>query len=1401
MTVAGSKAHRFRQLIVERRLGVPLAITGLALLLSFWQRPAQAWSDTRIELLTEPGLFLSRAASLWTPTIDLGHIQSSQFVGYLFPMGPFFALGHAVGIPMWIVQRLWIGVLLAVAGWGIVRLVQLIARRAPWSAGLVAGALYVSSPYVLISLNRGTTWLLPYALLPWMLIWTQRGVRDPKSWASPAVLAILVAAAGGGLNAAVLAWLLVGVALMAMFEAITSVGWRAVVQWGWRTVLFCALLSLWWVVPVLAQVRYGTDYLTFTEHPEAILNTPSASESLRLLGYWVGYINGYPDQDPQLPAIGAYLLSAPTILATFLVPGLAIAGAAAFRRWRYGAFFALLLAFSIFVMSAGFPPGSRISEAVTDIYYGAGPLQFIRTTYKAAPLAAVSIVVLAGVLIGVALDRLAHTRLKLNGRSLSSRPVLVIVAVAVAALVVLWGRPLWAGNAVDQRLFFADVPPAWTEAIADAEKTTPPDTRVTVLPGELFAWYRWAGTSNSVAPALSDRPVAIRQITRPAPPLSAELLDAIDSTLQQGRLTPGQLPPLLRLMGTGRVLVGTDSSPQRNEALGPALTRLYLSDQPGFGKPAAKFGPELTFSPPANRDGPTVTLAQVLAYAAPRPARPKITRLAPRAGATVLDGDSQGIVSMAAVGALDPLRATFYAGDQNRGSLRSLLADRPTLAFTDSNRRRFRLNSKIGLAMSQTLPASQQIERTFPNYDPFPGTGSGEQTVAVYSGLRSLTSPAGPGFTVFPEHRPYAALDGNIDTAWIAQSDEPADRYIDLQLRRPVSPRFIYVRPHRDRATQTRSVQLSVNGGPYRTFDLSPGFNRLPVGTGPVSSLRLRVGSRRTYYGLAPAGLDEVKIPGLTVREALRLPTRLAGLSSESDLHQVPMRVVLERATADFPRRSGEAIGPAFALDPTDAVDAEPGMRRIITLPAARGFEAITGWGSARPAARDSSIDRLVGMGGSSSYESSTRLEGIPGYRASSAFDGSTSTSWRAEFDPDEQPWIEWSGQQDITIKRLRVREVPGNRRFLHPSRVFVSTENGGFPARIGRGGLVVLPAPVSGRRLRVQVTGVRAVGRRPKGEALPGAIAISGIDTGGAIPLATPPRTGSFDSGCGAVTVKAASGTAQLRASGDVRDLDRAAAIRLRPCPGGNVALKRGASLLSAQPGPVFAPDHLLLDGPAPASVAAAGSPAARGGWLVLGQSFSSGWRASCRSADGGRRSLGNPVLIDGFANGWRTGPDGCADPRFAFAPQKAANLSYAISLLAFVGVIALLFVCWRWRSRQSGGEVAIERRDEVEVSAATGAQPEVEIHTGDREPGAGEAEGAPGKLQRVATWLIGASALLVAALGAVYVSNPDPSRQGINFDYAVHQTGAHWIAVVAMVLLLAGAAIRLGHWAKLRR
>jgi hypothetical protein len=124
----------------RREVGIPLLLGAGAFALAFAQRPGLATADTKINLHVDPGRFLADVASMWTSTGQLGDVQSGQQTGYLFPMGPFFAVGHAFGIPDWIVQRLWLGTLLALAAWG--------ARAASrtWSRARSSSSTPSSSP-------------------------------------------------------------------------------------------------------------------------------------------------------------------------------------------------------------------------------------------------------------------------------------------------------------------------------------------------------------------------------------------------------------------------------------------------------------------------------------------------------------------------------------------------------------------------------------------------------------------------------------------------------------------------------------------------------------------------------------------------------------------------------------------------------------------------------------------------------------------------------------------------------------------------------------------------------------------------------------------------------------------------------------------------------------------------------------------------------------------------------------------------------------------------------------------------------------------------------------------------------------------------------------------------------
>ena len=104
------------------------------------------------------------------------------------------------------------------------------------------------------------------------------------------------------------------------------------------------LVSLWWIAPLLVHVRYGIDFLQFTEQPASIWATNSITESLRLMGYWTSYIGvGFGVNRPFFSDGSTFLFNPLVVGASLLLPAIALAGFArrvaawlrAAVRWRW----------------------------------------------------------------------------------------------------------------------------------------------------------------------------------------------------------------------------------------------------------------------------------------------------------------------------------------------------------------------------------------------------------------------------------------------------------------------------------------------------------------------------------------------------------------------------------------------------------------------------------------------------------------------------------------------------------------------------------------------------------------------------------------------------------------------------------------------------------------------------------------------------------------------------------------------------------------------------------------------------------------------------------------------------------------------------------------------------------
>ncbi len=1354
---------------------VEVALAGLAFLLALLQRPGWALTDTKIDLHVDPAGFLGDVLSAWSDTGDLGHVQGGQYGGYAFPMAPFFALGHALGVAPWLVQRLWLGLVLALAAWGAVKLAEVLAGGT-WERA-VAGLLYLLNPYVVIFVNRTSITLLAYAALPWLMLCTYRGLRNPRGWAWPAAFALIVTASGGGVNAAVLAWVLLGPILLALYEA----RWRALWSFGWRTALAAALVSLWWIAPLLIQSRYGVDFLAFTEQPGTIWSTTSLSESLRLMGYWVSYLGvGYSGTlRPYFGDGGVMLFKAPVVLATLLVPALAIAGLVWTRRRRYAPFCLLLLLVGLLVMSAGFPEGTPLRRGVTFAYNHVAALQFLRTTHKAGPLVALAIALLGG----MAAAEVARRR----------RALLVLGA----ALVVLSVWPLVRGRAVEDSLTFKRVPAAWEQA---ARYVDAQGGRAIVMPGQLYANYDWGGTVDPILPAIARTPVATRFAVPYADLRATDLLWTTDALVQQRRALPGQLPALLDLMGAKTVVTGADD----NRALSGAVP---AADADAVGNGEARWGEEKQRPAAAGSLRPPVRLPQVRADGSASAV--PLVRLHADAPPVVIDGGADALAGLAALGALKdgsiaadgpppvtagallPTRFVF-APDASAKATQSA----PEVVIADGNRRRVFVVSRLVQNNGATLAAGDPISEDAAVLTPF--TGADAQTVAVLQGVASIRAPFSPGFSQFPEHRPFAALDGDPATYWESDRALEADRHwLEVRFNGPRDVPYVDLTPYDDHLCKVLAVEIA-----GRTFAVHDGVNRLPLHLRGVSSLRVQIASVKRAPGVRKraGGIRELAIPGVHASEALRPPVVAERALAGRDISGTGLTYLFQRTTGDDPFSRDPWHGPATAGLVRDRGDGESGLERVISPPAARSW-TVDGWVSVAADAKDSALDRLVGAEGT--YDSSARFQGRPEWRASSAFDG-TPTPWIGSWMEGHRTWVEWTTPHEETVRTFTLAAVP---RMRAPREIRVTAGGEGVVASVGADGRVTLPRPVRGRVFRLEITRAAFPSGTSGQDRQARAVGIAEI-TGAGVPRVHVPRTGSLKVSC---RPAGTAGGREIRLTLDtsIAALDSGSPLRADPC--GTVALPAGETRLS-MPAGTFAPYLIRLRSAAPRPpepVAAPGTVVSQGhtgrgsrsgirlnlsapAWLVFGEAYNRGWQASC---DG--RDLGAPQPADGYAMAWHVSKV-CRTLQLAFGPNRVVKVAGIVSLVGAAILIAVLLV-GRRRKPASGDSVeagSVSPRDDApqRLTAAKAALLAIVLSLPFGFLFAARATPLFAVALFVILWraipttalLATAGALLAIGVPVLTLAIPVDNRGGYDPEYAGERIAVHWVAAAAVAILI---------------
>ena len=1019
-----------------------VVLAAVAYVPSFLTQPGKIAADTKQYLYLDPGRLIQSAISMWNPDVGAGTV-THQNIGFLFPMGPYYWVVNAIGVPIWIGQRFWMGTLFFAAGTGVWTLCRLLGIS---RTGRVAAALaYMLTPFVIDYIARISAIVMPWAALGWMMALTILAVRR-GGWRYPALFALVIALVGG-VNATSI--LLVGLApllwvLFAVFVSKESTGraaGKAVVRIG----VLSLGVSLWWMAGLWAEGSYGINILKYTETLPTVSVTSLASEVLRGLGYW--YFYGQDKLQPWTLASKGYTQWPWLIGVSFAVPMLCFL-MAMLARWRYRAFAVALIVVGVVAAVGAYPYseptpfGNVIKTAGSDSTIGLA----MRSSNRIVPIVILGLALLLGAGISALADRVRW--LGLGALALS-------VALVAANL-----PPLWNGTLVASNL---DRPSALPSYITDAAKylnDQSHDTRVLEIPGQDFSYYRWGVTADPVWTGLMTRSYLSRAAVPQGEAGTVNLLQALDEPVQDGTFVPTALAPIARLLSAGDLLYESDVQYERFNTARPQPLWLQLLYTPGLDPPVT-FGTPTLYTPIKYPLTDETQLAIPTGAAVPPPvavfgvpgARP-IARTETPTAPLVVDGDGQGLVNAAAAGLLANNPTIFYSASAagQPSVTKGQLAHGAVLVVTDTNAKQLSTWGTVVDNYGYVEPATETplvanpAEVALPV---FPNASTNTQTVALVSQVASVRATAyGNPITNTPENQPFNAVDGNVDTAWTEGAFSPAiDESLQIALTHPVTTNHItLLQPQKGSFNRHVSkVTLTFDGKNPVTVSLGPAQAKPPgqVVTFPTRSFRTLTltvdatssGTLKTYDGQSAVGFAEVTIPGVPpATETLRLPTDLlATTGTASTAHQLDILLNRDRASVVPPRR-----------------DPELTLNRQFTLPAARTF-SIGGLARISTLNPDQVIDTLLGrtwvatVPGEATVtkaSSSGRLPGDLGAGAAAADDGNPATSWMPGLGPQDGVWIDYALDHPVTFDQLNLDVVTDGRHSI-PTSITVSTSSG----------------------------------------------------------------------------------------------------------------------------------------------------------------------------------------------------------------------------------------------------------------------------------------------------------------------------------------------------------------------
>jgi arabinofuranan 3-O-arabinosyltransferase len=1191
--------------------------------------------ETKLDMAVNPLGFLGRAMHLWDGAY-FGHLQNQAY-GYLFPMGPFYALGLKLGMESWTVQRLWMSLVLCTAFLGLVQLARAMGIGGPHTR-VIAGFVYALAPHAQALIGINSSEFLPSAVLPWILLPLVKGARRELSPRRAAALSALAFLFCGGVNAVAEAAVLVVPLLYLLTRRGGADKWRMIAWW----LPLIALASLWWAAPLLTLGTYIFSFLPFIETASATTGVTSLVNALRGTSSWLSFLT--VDGQTWLPDAHQQSTVPWLIVVTAAVSALGLAGLA-LRRLPERPFLLISLLCGVAVITTGHP-GTPHHELMIQLLDG--PLAVFRNLHKFDAL------IRLPVALGVA-GLLSLVRLRWR------KPL----TAAAAGLMVLSSLPiLYAGLAPTGG--FTAIPDYWRQAISWLNRNAG-DGMVLAVPGAKRGEYLWGRPLDEPLQALSQARWGTHTIVPWGSAGISRIMAAIDDRLATGEGSAG-LTATLRRMGVTYLVVRNDLDRATIGTAWPVRVHQALEDSPGISL-VAQMGPGVGIGQYGkaaawlDQPYPAVEIFQV-SGAAPLVGTVDATRPL-RVG-----GAPEAVLDLAEQGLLADDRPVLL--NEDPGQVEVPAQD---TVLTDTLRRRELAYPDLRRNASATLAADEPFRGDSPSNDILDPGWAKYVAAASFTGIEKITASSSEADVTAsatsrePGHQPFAALDGDRRTSWRSTGWNGAvGEWLEVTFTEPLTAATFQVAFENSPIGPPPSeVEVETDTGSLRQrVRATADPQELVVPKGPTFKLRLKIAATSYEPGTrlgSRVGITELTIPGVRAGRSITVPDPGAGGSAE------PATIALSR-TGDVQGCVKGSLAWSCAKGHEVLGDDGNGFDRSFTV---RKDGSYTISGRAVLTER-TAIERLSTLPGDpvKVQASSTAVEhGAAAGRW--AFDGDPKTAWFA--DPlDPRPTLSVELARKTRLSLIRV-VTPDSYLGAPPIRVTIRAEGGVRQSWVGQEGLISFPA-MEAHKIKLEFG---ASGGRPIEIS---DIAFPGVSRLGALtgfPLRMPCGFGpTFTVGGKTLHTEIVDGT--------LNDVITGRPVAFRSCD--PLRLEAGPAQVAARPGEAYRVESAIVR-PEPAGRQAApvemrdvqveswgaGERVVKvsvtdDSYLVVNENFNTGWRARLGVAEL------KPVRLDGWRQAWFLPSYTAGTVTLTYEPDASyrAGLAAGGGLALLVVVLALV-------------------------------------------------------------------------------------------------------------------------------